>query len=160
MKQDPVYYKSYYERNKARKLALGSRWYRSVKSNPESAAHFRSVKNGYQRQKYQDDPSWRIRISLKKVLSRLIRGGNSDEKCWNLCGCNREQLKRHLEVQFDRGMTWDNYGLGGWVVDHIRPCCKFNLTDKNQRDACFHFSNLQPLWYDQNRKKSITDVTA
>ena len=51
-------------------------------------------------------------------------------------------------------MTWENHGIGGWHVDHIRPCADFNLLDPEQQRQCFHFTNLQPLWAWQNLQKS------
>lgn len=50
-------------------------------------------------------------------------------------------------------MSWDNYGYRGWHIDHIKPCASFDLTDPNQREQCFHFSNLQPMWAKDNLSK-------
>jgi hypothetical protein len=55
-------------------------------------------------------------------------------------------------------MTWDNYGTakdGGkcWHIDHIKPIAAFDITKKDQREACFHFTNLQPLWAEDNLRK-------
>jgi hypothetical protein len=36
-------------------------------------------------------------------------------------GCSQEQLVSHLEAQFKPGMTWENYTLYGWHIDHIIP---------------------------------------
>jgi len=37
-----------------------------------------------------------------------------------------EELKEHLEVRFENGMTWENHGE--LHVDHRRPCASFDLT--------------------------------
>jgi len=58
------------------------------------------------------------------------------------------ELMDYLEKMFTDGMTWDNYGQ--WHLDHIRPCASFDLSDVEQRKACFHFTNLQPLWAKDN----------
>ncbi len=50
-------------------------------------------------------------------------------------------------------MTWENYGPV-WHVDHIRPCAKFDLTDHDQQRACFHWTNLQPLFAKDNLQKN------
>lgn len=50
------------------------------------------------------------------------------------------------------GMSWDNYGKV-WEVDHIKPCSLFNLADPTQQRECFNYSNLQPLFVLDNRKK-------
>ena len=49
-----------------------------------------------------------------------------------------EELISHLEKQFKDGMTWDNYGIKGWHIDHIIPCCKFDLTLESEQRKCFH----------------------
>ena len=160
MKQDPVYYKAYYERTKERKLSLGSQWYRRMASNPESWKRFRDMKNAKFNHRYRNDPQFKTRTQFKKKLQRLLRGKYDDRFSLYFVGCTKEQLREHIESQFEHGMSWDNYGLKGWVADHIRPMCKFNLLDPGQVKECFHFSNLKPLWYEQNRRKSITHVTA
>lgn len=69
----------------------------------------------------------------------------------DIVGCTPLELKEYLARQFSPGMSWDN--LGAWQVDHIRPCASFDLTDPEQQRACFHYSNLQPLWAKDNRAK-------
>jgi len=69
----------------------------------------------------------------------------------DLLGCTVEELRAHLEKQFKRGMSWSNYGR--WHIDHIRPCASFDLTDPEQQRICFHYSNLQPLWAEENMRK-------
>jgi hypothetical protein len=78
-------------------------------------------------------------------------------------GCTLEELKAHLEEQFQEGMTWDNYGSytfgddnSGWHIDHIIPCAAFNFQDTTEQNACFYYLNLQPLWGGDNIKKSDT----
>ena len=72
----------------------------------------------------------------------------------DLLGCSVEELRIHLEAQFVEGMNWENYGLYGWHIDHIRPCSSFDLTDAEQQRICFHYTNMQPLWAKDNLKKS------
>jgi guanylate kinase len=65
-----------------------------------------------------------------------------------------EDLKKHLEAQFQPGMTWDNYGE--WHVDHVRPESWFKYVD-NKDPAwieCWSLNNLQPMWASQNIRKS------
>ena len=76
-----------------------------------------------------------------------------------LIGCTSDKMKAHLEAQFSPGMTWDNYGhpnggyTAGWHIDHIIPCAAFDLTDPVEQKQCFHYTNLQPLWAEDNLKK-------
>ena len=48
-------------------------------------------------------------------------------------------------------MTWENHG--DWHIDHIRPCCSFNLLNDDDQKQCFHYTNLQPLWAKDNLMK-------
>ena len=68
-----------------------------------------------------------------------------------LLGCNINELRFYLEGKFIDGMSWDNYGE--WHIDHIRPCASFDLTDPEQQKKCFHYTNLQPLWAEDNLSK-------
>ena len=69
-----------------------------------------------------------------------------------LIGCSISELRAHIEAQFKPGMTWANHGK--WHIDHIRPCASFNLTDPEQQRQCFNYKNLQPLWAEENLRKS------
>jgi len=84
-----------------------------------------------------------LRASESKKYSRFI----------DLVGASIESVRAHLEQQFKPGMTWANYGKIGWHIDHIKPCASFDLSDPNQQKACFHYSNLQPLWALDNLSK-------
>ena len=59
--------------------------------------------------------------------------------------------KRYTEPDF---VSWGNSSLEGWHIDHIRPCASFDLTDPEQQKQCFHYTNLQPLWAEDNLRKS------
>jgi hypothetical protein len=69
-------------------------------------------------------------------------------------GCSIEKLREHLEKQFTDGMSWETQGT--WHVDHVRPCSSFNLESDEEKQKCFHYTNLQPLWGDENILKSDT----
>lgn len=68
-------------------------------------------------------------------------------------GYTLSDLVGHLESQFVPGMSWDNYGLHGWHIDHIRPVSSFDLTEDDQVVECWALSNLRPLWAADNWSK-------
>lgn len=68
-----------------------------------------------------------------------------------LVGCDVEMLRLHIESQFKPGMTWEN--MGQWHIDHIKPCASFDLSKPEDQMACFHYTNLQPLWARDNLRK-------
>jgi hypothetical protein len=71
----------------------------------------------------------------------------------SLLGCSIEEFRKHIESQFQEGMTWENQGRNGWELDHIIPCSYFDLSDPEQQRICFNYRNLQPLWKLENRRK-------
>ena len=104
----------------------------------------------------KNDPSYRLVCNLRSRISAALKNAKTikAENSMSLFGCSVDELKAHLESQFTEGMSWDNYGYYGWHVDHIKPCIRFNLLLDTEQKACFHYSNLQPLWAEDNLTKS------
>lgn len=101
--------------------------------------------------------AWFKRKLRNVVRLAIKRQGKHHKKLRStaqLLGCTFDQLKSHLESKFDKRMTWDNYGYYGWHIDHIRPCESFDLSKCEQQEKCFHYTNLQPLWWIENLKKN------
>jgi hypothetical protein len=99
------------------------------------------------------DPEYKLLTNIRTRVNRAIATGFKTGSTVEMLGCSIPELKRHLESKFTEGMNWDNYGRFGWHIDHIIPCSAFNISDKKEQFKCFHFSNLQPLWAEDNLKK-------
>jgi hypothetical protein len=90
----------------------------------------------------------------KKISDRLQRYmTNKTDSFSSMLGCSISDFILYIESLFVDGMTWGNYGFHGWHFDHIRPLASFDLTDPEQQKACFHYTNLQPLWAKDNMLK-------
>jgi len=100
------------------------------------------------------DPVYRLTLNLRRRLNLALSGKNKSSSTIKLLGCTFEHARSHLESQFTDGMNWNNYGVHGWHVDHIIPCASFDLTDPEQQRQCFNYTNLQPLWAEDNLRKS------
>lgn len=102
------------------------------------------------------DMNFRLRSTLSgRVYSALRQQGtNKSLKTMELLSCSMDFFRQHIESQFTKGMTWDNYKRGGWSLDHIKPCASFDLTKIKEQQKCFHYSNYQPLWEFDNVHKS------
>ena len=98
------------------------------------------------------DVAFRLLCNLRNRTHAAMKGKGKSHRTMSLVGCTIPELKRHIEQQFHAGMAWENYGK--WHIDHIRPCASFDLLDPAQQRACFHFSNLQPLWALENWRKN------
>lgn len=110
----------------------------------------RKINGEYHRRK-SNDPSYRLKRNMRTRVWQVLRGRSKSVSTLELLGCSIEHLRAHLESLFQPGMGWDNYGT--WEVDHVKPCASFDLTDPAQQQACFRWSNLQPLWQPDNSRK-------
>jgi hypothetical protein len=104
----------------------------------------------YHIRKRATDPQVRISDSLRSRINSIVKRGRAGSAVRDL-GCTVTELKIHLESKFQPGMSWGNYGE--WHIDHIKPLAKFDLTDRGQFLQACHFTNLQPLWAEQNLSK-------
>lgn len=95
--------------------------------------------------------SSRIARNMRTRIWYAVKGVRH-ESTKKLIGCSWTELTQHLQSKFSDGMNFDNYGL--WEVDHITPLASFDLSDAEQLRVACHYSNLQPLWRQDNRKKS------
>jgi hypothetical protein len=97
-----------------------------------------------------------IRKRLKENIARRLRlflGGQKSQATMDLVGCTIEDLKAHLESTWTDGMSWENYGVHGWHIDHKLPCASFDHENDEQVALCWNWTNLQALWADDNLKK-------
>jgi len=85
-------------------------------------------------------------------MRQSLHGCKYNRHWEDLVGYTLQELKEHLEKQFKPGMTWDNHGMYGWHIDHIRPISSYNITDYECDDfkECWSLNNLQPLWAKEN----------
>lgn len=120
----------------------------------ENVEHVKKYAREYMRKVRKENPQVRIRQSLSARLRSLLKGENKSIRTVEVVGCSYEELRKYLEDKFQNGMSWNNYGRGGWHIDHIKPCNLFDLTNPGELKKCFHFSNLQPLWEKENIVKS------
>jgi hypothetical protein len=110
----------------------------------------------YKNQQYKNNIQYKLRDVLKRGLNRSLKNKNLKKAAsiTELIGCSLEQLKQYLESKFQPGMSWDNHSRFGWHIDHIKPLVSFDLSNLNKvKEAC-HYTNLQPLWWLDNLKKS------
>lgn len=152
-----------YQENKHHIIERAKRYYRQNRS------HVLAVTKEYQKknrsrisaiimQKYRTCPEFRIEHNLRTRLCLALKKNMKSTHTMELIGCSKQDLIKHLEGQFKTGMTWDNYGK--WHLDHIRPCCSFDLTDISQQKVCFNWQNLQPLWAQENLRKGSRLIAA
>lgn len=119
-----------------------------------NAKHYSEYHRNYQKDREDYDPTYKIQRYIRKRLSNALFNNQKVGSAIKDLGCTIEELKLYLESKFQFGMTWDNYGLHGWHIDHIQPISKFNLSNIEEFKQACHYTNLQPLWAKDNLIKN------
>lgn len=114
----------------------------------ERAAQNKDSRNIYLRNYYNTNPEAKLIKNLRNRANNFIKksGVSKTSSSSKLLGCTAKEARQYIESKFTKGMTWENYGLDGWSIDHILPCSSFDICDPEQQKICFHYTNLQPLW--------------
>lgn len=118
-----------------------------------SSEEYKSRMRLYKRDKYRKDPMFRVSVSLRRMLLRVIEtsGDKKVASSHKILGYSAEDLHAHISKCMASGMSWDNYG--DWHIDHIKSIRSFmdeGVTDPSIINA---LSNLQPLWAKENQSK-------
>jgi hypothetical protein len=94
------------------------------------------------------DPTYKLIGNIRRRINRVVK--NKTKRTVECLGCSKDEFIKYIELLFSEGMSWDNYGE--WHIDHIIPLS----TAKDDEDVyrLNHYSNLQPLWKEDNIKKS------
>jgi len=134
--------KEYWSENKNRFTNKRKRYYQTNKKR----IHKRRIE--------RRTPIQKIAMALRSRLYKTITG--KQKKTFSYLGCTREYLKQYIEFRWLDGMNWENYGrgTGRWVIDHVRPCDSFDLSKLEDQEICYHYTNLQPMWWIDNLHKS------
>jgi hypothetical protein len=125
-----------------------------LKKNPNKHCKYMityNKKNKYTELKYNSNSIYRSICLLRNRLnnSLKVKKWQKNTHFSKYIGCSKEELKKHLESQFQEGMNWENQGK--WHMDHIIPLSSAK-TEQELYKLC-HYTNLQPLWAKDNLSK-------
>lgn len=143
---DPNKSKIYYEKNKENILTYKKEW---SEKNKEKVKVKRSL---YHSLRLKNDVIFRLKCVMRSRLLSFLKTRNitKTNKTFDIVGCTPNFLRDYLEKKFTLGMNWDNQG--NWHIDHIIPLSSAKTEDELYK-LC-HYENLQPLWAEDNLKKS------
>ncbi len=122
-------------------------WHKQYNARPEIRENHRI----YATRQYRTDVLHRFKSMLRHRLYLALKGHTKYSSVLKLLDCDFDYFKKYIESQFDDEMAWYNYGK--WHIDHKIPCKAFDLTKEEEQKNCFHYTNLQPLWAEQNHRK-------
>lgn len=128
--------RKYYKKNREKILKYNSKW----------------IKN-----KLNNDILFKLEHNLRSQLYRGIKffDLNKDKKTIDYLGCTIEELFIYFQKVYKVKLTPDmiGRGKGKWSIDHIKPISSFDLTKEEDIKECFHFTNLQPMLFEENCSK-------
>jgi hypothetical protein len=141
-------YKTFYYNNREGEIL------RQVNYQKNNNELVKKGKNSRHQTNYDNNILYKLKTLIRNRVKLFIKSVNFNIKTnntYNIVGCSPEELKIHLEKQFTEGMSWDNHKHTGWHIDHIIPLSSAKTEEEVYR-LC-HYTNLQPLWCDENYKK-------
>jgi len=155
------YDRKWYEDNKERKMESNRKW--KAENAEKVKEHIRKwnaenpeYHSTWKKEKYHTDPCYKLRNLTSCMVRSALKEGKGGESIlpyvdWD----SYEELKEHIESQFEDWMTWDNHGE--WHIDHIKPQSVLlegveTMDDPKFRE-CWALENLRPLEARENISK-------
>jgi uncharacterized protein with gpF-like domain len=168
-----LYNKEYNKKNKKEKKLYNEKYYKTNKENinlkiKENYQNHKKEKKKYNKEyrkthkekinkcrnnRRQIDINFKLACYLRTRFWCAIQNKHKTGSTVKDLGCSIPELKTYLESKFQEGMSWDNYCYRGWHIDHIIPLSSFNLQIREEFLKANHYTNLQPLWAEENLKK-------
>lgn len=139
------YNKQYKQEHKDELSEYNSNYHQEHKERIYKRHSVNMVKYRKNKKENNDDRLKKI-DKLKEGVRFYVIGRNKTNK---YLGCSREFFMKWISF-IDPSCSLENYGLGGWCMDHVIPSSKFSLENI---DKCLHWSNVQPLSISKNSKK-------
>ncbi len=118
----------------------------------DAKPEIKEQRNKREKLRKETDPLYKLTCNIRCLISNAFKNGgySKDTDTANILGCTYEEFKEHIESQFQEGMSWDNYPE--WEYDHIYPV---SLAESEEHLLQLnHYTNFQPLWKEDNRRKS------
>ncbi len=129
-----------------------ARMKRRMESDPEYKSMIITKNKKQVKNRLKIDPLYRFRKMLSRSIRGLFKKNGYSKPCKTseILGIDDDGFIKYIEGLFQDGMTWGN--RGEWDVDHIVPASLGNTIDEIK--YLNHYTNLRPLWKDENLKKS------
>jgi hypothetical protein len=157
--------KRHYLKNREKRLQYFSEWQKNNQEHrkkylkeyrEKNADDIRKTKRDYERNRKSNDPLYKLVANFRTAIWTVLKENRVDknQSYFDVLQYTPEQLIVHLEKQFTERITWENYGE--WHVDHKQPISSFNIQEMGDSEfmKCWSLENLQPMWGEENIRKS------
>jgi hypothetical protein len=176
LEKNPNYVKNYYDNNKNKMIDSSKKHYNKNKESILPKVRISSLKyyydnceiikekhkkyrednrikiNQYVSERKLNDPIYRLSYVIRNRIRSFLKNKSIGKNniTFKIVGCSPEFLKEYLENKFTDGMSWEL--MGKYIhIDHIIPLSSAK-TEEEIYKLC-HYTNLQPLWAEDNLKK-------
>jgi len=191
-KYNTNYFKSYYGENKEELIKTSKDWYAENTNKKKEYdknygilnknnkkiydAEYRTLNKEkinkrtlkYIKSRKLNDPAYKLRKSISFSIwyyLNLNKSSKNNKSILQYLPYSMDELKAHLEKQFEPWMNWSNYGAyhirlwndndqssWTWNIDHIIPQSKLPYTsmEDNNFKQCWSLNNLRPYSAKQN----------
>lgn len=161
---DPDLNKRYYRNAREKRLEYRRKYYKEnretilvkakeYESRPEVRKAKRPKARARQRHREKNDVQFLIATRLRTRFYLSVCNNYRAGSAVRDLGMAIPEFRAYIESLWLPDMTWDNYGNGGWHLDHIYPLAAADLTDRAQFLAVANWQNYQPLWEADNISK-------
>ena len=139
------YQKKHYELNKETYIKKARDW---GKNNQEQKNNKVNERNKIRK---KEDILFKLKTKLKTDIYISLKRRKKSKTLEQIIGLSLDNYKKYIENQFEDWMTWENWGLYTWHIDHIIPLSSAKTEDEVY--LLWHYSNLRPLSAQENLKK-------
>lgn len=128
--------------------------YREKRRKYQNGERYLSWRREYERKRLHNEPEFRLRKNVAKAVRKYLIEKKNYQSITQHFPYSMQELKEHLESQFNGKFSWETYGKE-WHIDHIIPQSLFFITniESPQLKECWALSNLRPLEAKENMRK-------
>lgn len=117
------------------------------------------------------DINFKIKTNISNSIYKKLKNIKNNKSCLKYLPFTIQELKEHIEKQFEPWMNWNNWGIYNiktwndndqltwkWQIDHIVPHSEFKYNSMNDIEFknCWTLNNLRPY----SAKQNVLDGTA
>ena len=126
----------------------------------ENHAALRKKENARCRERMRTDAKFRLSKLMSQQIRLSLKNGKGRRSWLRLVDFNVDDLKKHIERQFARGMNWGVFFQGRIYIDHIRPVSSFRYKSSESEGfkECWSLTNLRPVWAAENLRKGAQRI--
>lgn len=115
---------------------------------------FKEKRREAKKKRLREDICYKLRENVSGAVSKAIKRSGARKNGASVLKYlpfKIDELKMHLEKQFDENMTWENHG-SYWQIDHIIPQSDlpYDNMERENFKICWSLENLRPLDARQN----------